>query len=288
MSPETISLLFPDRPIRPLPRRRLLERLSRETADSITYPLATHDSISLFCFPSYNLKDESSTQNVEPASPLQQGRRSEPGRRLLLKGNGSSLMKGIDNEFFIRSTPTPRSPPDILNRVTRHSTRPDQRQGSDANAPLSTTSSVDGYDSFENTNNKKKRKIPIVGDSAVNVIHALTHDGSSLSISAGVQSSLGQVNQGANVQVSAGWTEKNSYATGNQGISGSGRGRLGLPRHGRSPLETLPDTSSSWLWRTRSSPQRLPKGMFPALQIHFSKKPYMSNDKANKLGQILS
>ena len=58
MSPDTVSSLFPERPIRPLPKRRLRERLSPEVADAIKYPASTLDNVPLFYYPPYTLKEE--------------------------------------------------------------------------------------------------------------------------------------------------------------------------------------------------------------------------------------
>ena len=57
MSADTTSSLFPDRPIRPLPKRRLRERLSPQVADSIQYPPAPQALTPLFSYP-YTLRDE--------------------------------------------------------------------------------------------------------------------------------------------------------------------------------------------------------------------------------------
>ena len=63
MSPESsaASNPFPERPIRPLPKRRLRERLSPEVAESIRYPPASQPTAPLFYYPPYTVKEEDAT-----------------------------------------------------------------------------------------------------------------------------------------------------------------------------------------------------------------------------------
>ena len=51
LTPDTTSPVYPDRPIRPLPKRPLRSRLSQEAADSIMYPPAPPTSSPMFYFP---------------------------------------------------------------------------------------------------------------------------------------------------------------------------------------------------------------------------------------------
>ncbi|KAM5346527.1 hypothetical protein ACJ41O_009532 [Fusarium nematophilum] len=183
MSPDTVSSLFPDRPIRPLPKRRLREKLSPEVADSIKYPPSTHETAPLFYYPPYTVKDEGSPPRNGSASPVEQGRRAEPGRNYTPRRSGVGVSDGDEEDGALRSTLVTRSPPEILTRAARRPSRPDQARQPNPQPPPSTTSSVDGYDSFENTNNKKKRKIPSAGDPSLNGAHALNNEISSLAIS---------------------------------------------------------------------------------------------------------
>ncbi|CAI6094147.1 unnamed protein product, partial [Clonostachys chloroleuca] len=85
----------------------------------------------------------------------------------------------------------------------------------------SAPSSVDGYDSFENTNNKKKRKIPSAGDSVLNSAHGLNIDMSSHPTSAGAGSPSGEVNGDHSLYSSAGYTTTGSFGSNGQEHEGS-------------------------------------------------------------------
>lgn len=251
MSPDTVSSLFPDRPIRPLPKRRLRERLSPEAADSIKYPPSTLDNIPLFYYPPYTAKEDGPAQsNGDPAGALEHGRRPDPPSFQSLR-NGVRPAAGEEQESGPRSTLVTRSQPDILTRAARHPSRPDPARGADPQPPPSAASSVDGYDSFENSN-KKKRKIPSASDSVLNVAGSLSSDLSSLGISGNANSPTNDAGERLH-HASAGYSAPSSYASTNQGFSGPGRGRLGRSRNGRSPLRALADGNSVW-------PGRPPKG----------------------------
>ena len=100
--------------------------------------------------------------------------------------------------------------------------------------------SVDGYDSFENTNNKKKRKIPTSGLLGGHQ-SSLSADMAQMGISSAQDTDVGQSETDSGVG--------HYYGTGNSavpavssgtGISGAGRGRYGRAgtryHNGRSPL----------------------------------------------------
>jgi hypothetical protein len=115
--------------------------------------------------------------------------------------------------------------------------------------PLSAGSSADGYyDPFEITNNKKKRKIPSAGDSALNGSHSL-HDGvlGSEPPSTPVQSIEGHGD--TSPATSTPYYGCGSFASGGQNVSGPGRGRYGRVRNGRSPLRALSDSTNNWAGR---------------------------------------
>lgn len=246
MSPDTVSSLFPDRPIRPLPKRRLRERLSPEVAQSIKYPPSTHDTIPLFYYPPYTLKEErSGSIATESAAPLQHIRRPNLGASFgsLRNGVGPGVLE--EEQAPVRSTLVARSPPEIFSRAARNPSRLDQPRPAEPQPPPSSTSSVDGYDSFENTNNKKKRKIPSAGDSAINAAHSLNSEISSIAISTGGHSPT------SDVHGASGYVAPGAYVPNSQGFSGPGRGRLGRSRNGRSPLRALPDGNN--VWPARSS-----------------------------------
>ena len=105
--------------------------------------------------------------------------------------------------------------------------------------PLSATSSLDGYDSLENTNNKK-RKIPSAGE-AINGVHSLDANTGNAAHS--------PTHEGQSDAASTGYYGSGSLSSGSPGISGPGRGRYGRARNGRSPLRTLTDATSNWVGR---------------------------------------
>lgn len=265
MSPDTVSSLFPDRPIRPLPKRRLKEKLSPEVAGSINYPPSTLNSVPLFQYPPYTVKDDGSFQRPGSISPLDRAHRDQPARshdpHYTLRRNGASGAAGDETDADSRCVFMTRPTPDILNRAGGRPAKADARQAN-PQPPLSSASSVDGYDSFENTSNKKKRKIPLAGDSALNNVHGLAADVNAHGTSSG--SPMGE----------------RAYhgATGyppSTGMSGSGRGRLGRSTNGRSPLRALPDGNNG-AWRAQkgtTTPHWASSGTFTLL---FSPFPHHS------------
>lgn len=250
MSPDTVSSLFPDRPIRPLPKRRLRERLSPEVADSITYPPSTHETTPLFYYPPYTLKEEAHSAALGLTSPDEHGRRYESGRELPPSRSGLRPGEREAEETNLRSTLVTRSPPEILTRDPGQYSRADQSRHSEP--PPSATSSVDGYDSFENTNNKKKRKVPTAGDSALGGAHTLNSEMRALTMSSGTDSTLVEQNgdQAHSVPGNAG---NGPFMANTTGISGPGRGRIGGSRNGRSPLRALTDGSNTLAGRSSKS-----------------------------------
>ncbi|KAH6894182.1 hypothetical protein B0T10DRAFT_456428 [Thelonectria olida] len=252
MSPDTVSSLFPDRPIRPLPKRRLRDQLSPEVADTIKCPTSSHENAPLFYYPPYSVKDQTAPSAPGPTSPAGQGRRNEPGRNYTPRRNGVGLSDGDEDEPASRSTVVTRSPPEILTRATRRPSRLDQARHPNPQAPPSTTSSLDACD-FENSNNKKKRKIPSPSDLILST-HALNSEISSLAISSQAHSPGNEVNGERPHSHLVGNSASGSSMAHNQGMSGPGRGRLGRARNGRSPLRALSDGSNSWTGRTSKPP----------------------------------
>lgn len=230
MSPDTTSP-YPDRPIRPLPKRRLRERLSPDAAESIKYPPIPKTTTPLFYHP-YNPREDVGTNNLaESQHPSERERADEIERNYISRRNGDEIDSDEDETAY-RSRIYSRHSADTTGRSYRYVQKTDSKT-SNSHPPASTTSSADGYDSFENTNNKKKRKIPTPGDSNLNGVH-LSSDIVGTGIS-GPDDLLDDVGAGSYHGLSVG-----------QGISGPGRGRYGRVRNGRSPLRTLSDASSNW------------------------------------------
>lgn len=246
MSPDTVSSLFPDRPIRPLPKRRLRERLSPEIAGSIKYPPSTHQNpVPLFHYPPYTVRDDGSP----PRFGLGDGsRRVDLTRNYTPRRGGEAVVSGEEADTNSRSSLVARSSPEILSRASLQQAKSDQPQPLFAPAPPSVTSSVDGYDSFENTSNKKKRKIPSAADSALNTAHGLVTDiGSNPNSGSGV--SVHDMPDSRFYNNVPSYSAPVTLGSGSQGMSGSGRGRLGRVRSGRSPLGALPDGNMAWSGR---------------------------------------
>ena len=242
MSPDSVSSLFPDRPIRPLPKRRLRERLSPDVADSIQYPPAPQTTTPLFSYP-YNLKEE----DAEATGAT--GRE----RRLDLEGSYAPRRHRLgtesdEDDALLRRAVVTRPPPEALGRSARLPSKPEPPRHSNPHPPSSTTSSADGYDSFENTNNKKKRKIPTAGDISINSGHGLNETGS---VPGSLGASLPSVEGHGDIagSTTAPYYGSGSLVSGGQGISGPGRGRYGRVRNGRSPLRALSDASNNWAGR---------------------------------------
>ena len=146
-APDTASPVYPDRPIRPLPKRRIRDRLSADAAELMLPKDPTQQS--LFSFP-----------YVPP----------EKGVGMVGKLRGGEVRRGDHICVDCAHEHEENSDLESEDEEPARNTYPtrfghmgyDGTGGSRSNPPPpdSTTSSADGYESFENTNNKKKRKIP--------------------------------------------------------------------------------------------------------------------------------
>ena len=134
--PDVTPSVFPERRIHPLPKRRLRSRLSEEEANSIGRPVDPSSSPSVFSSPG------------APRDP--------------------SIRPSSFGETYIPQTAgfhCPTAPGAYESDEDREDEHRAGQRSSWTNDMLryprgSTASSVDG-ESFENTNNKKKRKIPV-------------------------------------------------------------------------------------------------------------------------------
>lgn len=243
MSPEVVSPAHPDRPIRPLPKRRLRERLSPNVAESIKYPPAPKIQTPLFYYP-YTVRDDVGASTlVESSRPSERPQVDNVDQNYIPRRNGED--PGSEEEEVYRNARLyPRQSVDNSGRSYRYVQKSDSKHPN-PHPPGSTASSADGYDSFENTNNKKKRKIPTPGDSNVNGA-LLSNDLAGMGIS-------GPEEEDVN---SAGYYHASGSVS--QGLSGPGRGRYGRNRNGRSPLRTLSEVSGNW-GNGRNSKQRPPQ-----------------------------
>ena len=251
--PEHTSPIYPDRPIRPLPKKPLKSRLSPEVADTIHYP-QTPKSRPLFSLPqnrptNYPEKSTASAKTVEPLDLSQQipsvsRELDKEGYRF--KGNdvesdeedGVGIMRRYQEQRSARATDLRGFSYDGARADTAKYPRPPNLQSTTSSAE-----SVDGYDSFENTNNKKKRKIPTSGNigNYHSSLSATTAEMASLGIDPSLHSfDSAQDHDGGVSQYYGSGSSAISAAPSGTGLSGAGRGRFGRSgiRHpgGRSPL----------------------------------------------------
>jgi hypothetical protein len=242
-SPDTTSPMYPDRPIRPLPKRRLRARLSPEQAESIIYPPAPPSTTPLFNFP-YSPADSR-------ASPSSDRRRAPGDHHLCHCGNHHSELESDEDEDD-RGGPLPSSPSYHYSRVAPGKLAPGGISAYPK--PGSVASSVDGYESFENTNNKKKRKIPNMGStgphhsnlSAEMATMGISHPHEAVALDDGDGASRYYSSAPATPQ----------HSTSGTGISGAGRGRFGRTASGRSERRVL--GSSTNLANAKASNKRTP------------------------------
>ena len=205
-----MSPVYPERPIRPLPKRRLRSRLSTEQAQSITYPPAPPAAGSLFTFPYAPI------ERPPPEVRVSEPGDDDDGNKCRCDANHKDSIDSDDSEepALLRASPTVRSygsPGGLVGGYPR---------------VTSTTSSVDGYDSFENTNNKKKRKIPIPNVSGSSAHTSLSAEMASMGISS--REAVTEHNDGPPLSPASA-----QAAQSGGGVSGSGRGRFGKPGSGR-------------------------------------------------------
>ncbi|KAF2454072.1 hypothetical protein BDY21DRAFT_374315 [Lineolata rhizophorae] len=218
-SPDTTSPVFPDRPIRPLPKRRLHSRLSPEEAATIEYPRIASTGGPLFSFPysSFDSLRASAPPTASAAGDTQARADPHYGRYLDndesdedgagAPGHGGAVDVATARAEYASydrakagragrggagpggTSITPGSSGGLLSRGQVH--HPSQLVMQPPQ-PDSAASSADGYESFENTNNKKKRKIPVSGGG--------THHHSTLSAelaSMGISQSMAQAGAAA-------------------------------------------------------------------------------------------
>ena len=231
-SPDTASPMYPDRPIRPLPKRRLRDRMSPEQAETIIYPPNPPSTGPLFNFP------YSASERVSRA--LRQG---ESDHHTCHCGHNHSEVESEEEEEGYadeHGLPLPSSPSYHYSRNLPG--RPVAGVMSAYHKTGSTASSVDGYESFENTNNKKKRKIPNMGGTSTHPT-SLSAEMASMGISHPDDlAALDSRETSVNYYASAPSTPPHNNA--GTGISGAGRGRFGRTASGRSERRILGNSTN--------------------------------------------
>ncbi|QIW95617.1 hypothetical protein AMS68_001135 [Peltaster fructicola] len=249
-SPDTASPIYPERAIRPLPKSRLKSKLSPEQVSSIKYPAQPP-----LVAPALHVNPPKSItqQNGDAA----EGHYHRHEAALVHEhcscqhGDGDSGDDEVefdhpDYRYATSASPTAANgkvnqPHDSVQRRLMDAAR-FTHDGRQVTAAESASSSADGYESFENTSNKKKRKIPLTTISA-------THQ-SRLSAEL-ANMGICQTNEEDEVVPS----NHTTPADPGTGISGAGRGRYGRrdAKDGRRPLaSTTVNTPNGYAARVPS------------------------------------
>ena len=246
---DTTSPIYPDRPIRPLPKRRLRSRLSPELAESILSQSASTASRPLFRLPfgdtsAYPDRPTSSGDTTEANSKLGETQEVYNGGKkngYQFKGNALDI-NGDDGSGAMRRYHGQRQTPSTLRSVANEGQTDIGKHTKPLNAQSAPSSaeSIDGYDSFENTNNKKKRKIPTsgtLGNHNSTLSAEMAHMG--ISSARDIESLQAEPDGGVGQYYGTGNSAIPAVPSGT-GISGAGRGRYGRAgtrtTGGRSPL----------------------------------------------------
>ncbi|KAH3906238.1 hypothetical protein HBH56_205690 [Parastagonospora nodorum] len=242
-SPDTSSSMYPDRPIRPLPRRSLRARLSPEQAETIVYPDHPASTGPLFNYPY--------SANENGGRALRTG---ESDHHACHCGHTHSEVES-DEEEDERGAPIPSSP---SYQYSRHlAGKPVTGAPGGYPKAVSTASSVDGYDSFEHTNNKKKRKIPNMGSNGSHHT-SISADLASMGIAHAHEAGAMDDGDGpGRYYASAPSTPQHGTGIAGTGISGAGRGRFGRSGSGRSERRVLANSTN--LVNAKASSKRPPE-----------------------------
>ncbi|KZF23055.1 hypothetical protein L228DRAFT_142353 [Xylona heveae TC161] len=260
-SPDTTSPLYPDRPIRPLPKRKLRSRLSPEVADSILYPPTPPKSTPLFQFPygftHERVPERRYSDGFSRAHPHRHSYSCDQGHGHHDHGDGeidseeeeitAGMMSRYREEGLLSPNGTYPLDGTLHQRRSSLEPSPSPSKGPPAH---STSSSADGYESFENTNNKKKRKIPTSGTMSGHQSH-LSAELANMGLSSHNERSKSPEGPGGTVAhtYGPGYSNPPPVVSGT-GISGAGRGRFGRSGsrnlNGRSPLSVSTNGSNAW------------------------------------------
>ncbi|EER27838.1 hypothetical protein D8B26_006049 [Coccidioides posadasii str. Silveira] len=237
-APDTPSPVFPDRLIRPLPKRPIRSRISPEVAESILYPPAP------------------------PATQLFYGAYAGNGdvndAKVFVQRNSYGFEPNPDDHHIYEDgVESDEDGPVVVRRSVGldRSSLPHSEYVKHMGTPSkSSSNSLDGYDAFENTNNKKKRKIPTSGSLGC---HSISADILNMSPSSPNGTSTGILED--NSATGSYYGSGNPVSPAGSGISGSGRGRFGRnaarSAAGRVPLANY---SSNWLGNRPPGSRREP------------------------------
>lgn len=237
-SPDTASPIYPERAIRPLPKSRLKSKLSPGQAETLVFPpepptVSPTLNFSL-SMQAHEQEEPRLMTNGEPRYPYdyenvqRRHHQHQPHSSHCTCGEDADSGEEeveFDHPDYRYSTPpavngATTKPVDSLQRrlveASRSTIKPPP--------PGSVASSADGYESFENTSNKKKRKIPLSGTSSMHQSQ-LSAEMASMGINSGQADGGADDSSGGAQQYSQGG---NGASPGSgTGISGAGRGRYG-------------------------------------------------------------
>jgi hypothetical protein len=233
--PDTSSPIYPGRPIRPMPKRRIRDRLSAEHAATIDYPPQPPSSSPIFGYPYVQGEGEVQRRGLRAGSHEQ-----VPCADC---GHEHSELESEEEEEDDRH-PTMQFSPDSL-QITRRdgdyygNGKLATRAEREAKTLLagSQASSADGYESFENMSNKKKRKIPQSGIGGHGHHNSLSADMANITISQR-DGTGSEPDDGTGYSGTSYGYAHNSPGNTAAGLSGPGRGRYG--RSGRGSLDRRP------------------------------------------------
>ncbi|GIK00229.1 hypothetical protein Aspvir_004249 [Aspergillus viridinutans] len=252
-APDTPSPVYPDRLIRPLPKRTLRSRLSPEAADSILYPPAPPVT-QLF----YGTSADHGEVVNDSKVYVQQSLDTDAHDRIAERETHHTYENSFDLESGDEDGPVVvrRSAGFRGSSLSPSASRiqPHAPSGKVEGSPIKSSSTgPDGYDAFENTNNKKKRKIPTPGNLGSH--HStLSPEFANMGLSSSAQASSTTINEVNNVGTYYGTGSPASPGLG--GISGPGRGRLGRHPSRSGPSRNSLSVHSQIGWPAARAPGR--------------------------------
>ncbi|KAI7516636.1 hypothetical protein KC316_g21032, partial [Hortaea werneckii] len=234
-SPDTASPIYPDRAIRPLPRSRLKSRLSPEQASHIVYPPAPPPLSPTLQF-SHPTVDDQRHVALGRGVPVGGHYEDSNGGCVHHCTCGDDVDSGdeeveFDHPDYRYHTASGSVPPANGKPVDNIQQRLMAASKSGGKLPPS-LSSADGYESFENTSNKKKRKIPLSSANSSLQQHQLSAEMASMGLNGSTDGTLeddGPQAGASHPSPHGTQTQANApVASGSgTGISGAGRGRYG-------------------------------------------------------------
>lgn len=308
--PDTASTIYPDRAIRPLPRSRLRAKLSPEQVSSLVFPPSPPPISPTLSFGAqetgtpaqqprltngdvhhhhhhHHEHDHEHDEHDHDEHHHHHHHHTVHHDHCTCGHDGDS---GDDEVEFdhpdYRYATAPMAngsglkPESLQRRLVEAS-----RAANKPPPPGSTASSGDGYESFENTSNKKKRKIPLSSASSMHQSQ-LSAEMANMGISNSHHEQDEIVDNGVQHTKQVHYDYDSHAAPSGTGISGAGRGRYGRQDgRNRRPLgsSTLNTVNG---YNSRSSPRgsdaRNGEGKFRLIDIHISLRDSQTADVTSK------